>query len=101
MALLQVARLFYVLLKDNRQVILITTLDIRNRCIWLKRSYLLDPYPFMVMVLIHFMIDLEECPTHLSLLWFMVFGVGFEIPCFLGVGLPCPSYLIPFPYVLG
>ena len=87
--------------KDNRQVILITKLGIWIRCIWLKRPYLLDPYPFMVMVLIHFMIDLQECLTHSSLLWFMVFGVGFEIPYLLGVRLSCPNYLIPFPYVLG
>ena len=88
-------------IKDNRHVIPITTLDIRNRCIWLKRPYLLDPYPFMVMVLIHSMIYFQECPTHSYLLWFMVFGVGFEIPWLFGVRLPCPSYLIPFPYVLG
>ena len=91
MALLQVAHLFYVLSKDNRQAILITTSDIRNRCIWLKRPYLLDPYPFMVMVLIHFMIYLQECPTHSSLLWFMVFGLRFELPYSLRIGISYPS----------
>ena len=82
--------------KDNRQVILITTLGIWIRCIWLKRPYLLDPYLFMVMVFFPFMVDLQECPTHSSLLglWSLVFRIWDTLTAWSGFTMSKLPYFL-------